>query len=205
MEATCSTAAVLRCNLTRASLSPERRSSAWETPRAAPIPMTLQINRAPRRLYRFCSGSVDASRLTLGRTGWFNGRPQNVGFLRRVVLTSGPMAGKKSMPERYYRAYWGKVGRKLGDSTRGGYPWSTWISRPRQSTIAKAPHIAAAGPRITSRATGQSLNVPAVATMSFRRAVEDAGRSAVNIDGSVWRGRHQRLVLAGPIGRGARD
>ena len=84
------------------------------------------------------------------------------------------MARQKSKPERYYRAYLCSGVTLVFDT--GGYPWSLDLKAAAEHNP-KAPHIAAAGPRIT-HAPPAALNLPAE-QQYLLLSDEDAGRSAV--------------------------
>ena len=110
---------------------------------------------------------------TLGRTGWFDGRPSSLDF-REEFPYERAMARQKSKPERYYRAYLCSGVTLVFDT--GGYPWSLDLKAAAEHNP-KAPHIAAAGPRIT-HAPPAALNLPAE-QQYLLLSDEDAGRSAV--------------------------
>ena len=100
-------------------------------------------------------GLVDAH-VHFGQTGWFDGRPSSLDFSEEFPYEQ-TMARQKSEPERYYRAYLCSGVTAVFDT--GGYPWTLDL-RAAAEHNPKAPHIAAAGPRIT-HAPPAALNLPA--------------------------------------------
>ena len=117
-------------------------------------------------------GLVDAH-VHFGQTGWFDGRPSSLDF-REEFPYERTMARQKSKPERYYRAYLCSGVTSVFDT--GGYPWSLDLKAAAEHNP-QAPHIAAAGPRIT-HAPPAALNLPAE-QQYLLLSDEDAGRSAV--------------------------
>ncbi len=117
-------------------------------------------------------GLVDAH-VHFGQTGWFDGRPSSLDFHEEFPYEQ-TMARQKSEPERYYRAYLCSGVTAVFDT--GGYPWSLDLSAATEHNP-NAPHIAAAGPRIT-HAPAAALNLPAEQQYLLLRD-EEAGRAAV--------------------------
>ena len=117
-------------------------------------------------------GLVDAH-VHFGQTGWFDGRPSSLDFSEEFPYEQ-TMARQKSEPERYYRAYLCSGVTAVFDT--GGYPWSLDL-RAATEHNPKAPHIAAAGPRIT-HAPPEALNLPAE-QQYLLLSDEEAGRAAV--------------------------
>ncbi|HXV61700.1 MAG TPA: amidohydrolase family protein, partial [Vicinamibacteria bacterium] len=106
-------------------------------------------------------------------TGWFDGRPSSLD-LKDLFPYEEVMARLKTEPERYYRSYLCSGVTAVFDT--GGYPWSLDLRSAAEHDPA-APHIAAAGPRIT-HAPPASLNLPA-AQQYVMLSDEEAGRAAV--------------------------
>lgn len=116
-------------------------------------------------------GLVDAH-VHFGQTGWFDGRPSSLTFDEFPYEET--MARQKSEPERYYRAYLCSGVTAVFDT--GGYPWSLDL-RGAAEHNSEAPHIVAAGPRIT-HAPPAPMNLPAE-QQYLPLDDEDAGRAAV--------------------------
>lgn len=116
-------------------------------------------------------GLVDAH-VHFGQTGWFDGRPSS------LELDEFPyektMARQKSEPERYYRSYLCSGVTAVFDT--GGYPWSLDL-RAAVEHDPMAPHIVAAGPRIT-HAPPAPMNLPAE-QQYLLLSDDDTGRAAV--------------------------
>lgn len=117
-------------------------------------------------------GLVDAH-VHFGQTGWFDGRPSSVDLQEEFPYPQ-IMARQKSEPERYYRSYLCSGVTAVFDT--GGYPWSLDLG-PDTEHNPLAPHITAAGPRIT-HAPPAAMNLPAEQQYFFL-ADEVAGRAAV--------------------------
>ena len=129
-------------------------------------------HRARRRLLDLARARGCAN-VHFGQTGWFDGRPNSLDF-REEFPYEQTMARQKSELERYYRAYLCSGVTAVFDT--GGYPWSLDL-RAATEHNPKAPHVAAAGPRIT-HAPPAALNLPAE-QQYLLFSDEEAGRDAV--------------------------
>jgi len=117
-------------------------------------------------------GLVDAH-VHFGQTGWFDGRPSSLVFSEKFPYPE-TMARQKTEPERYFRAYLCAGVTAVFDT--GGYPWSMDL-REATEHDPFAPHVSAAGPRIT-HAPPAPMNLPAE-QQYFYLADEESGRAAV--------------------------
>jgi len=117
-------------------------------------------------------GLVDAH-VHFGQTGWFDGRPSSLDF-PELFPYEQTMARQKSQPERYFRAYLCSGVTAVFDT--GGYPWSLDFKAAAEHNT-RAPHVAAAGPRIT-HAPPAALNLSAE-QQYLLLSDEEAGRAAV--------------------------
>jgi imidazolonepropionase-like amidohydrolase len=100
-------------------------------------------------------GLVDAH-VHFSQTGWVDGRPDALGApgsneAARLVRERFPydrtVAELERRPERFLRSYVCSGVTAVFDV--GGYPW-TWALRARAETDAQAPHVAAAGPLLST-------------------------------------------------------
>ncbi|MGH7563561.1 MAG: amidohydrolase family protein [Gemmatimonadota bacterium] len=112
-------------------------------------------------------GLVDAH-VHFSQTGWVDGRPDVVDLRDRYPYQA-VMAGQKSAPERYLRAYLCSGVTSVFDV--GGYPW-TWGLHERGETDPLSPRISAAGPLLST--IDFWLNLPAE-----RQFIHMAGDSVV--------------------------
>jgi imidazolonepropionase-like amidohydrolase len=99
-------------------------------------------------------GLVDAH-VHLSRTGWADGRPDALD-VRREFPYEEVQAGLRAGPERWFRSYLCSGVTSVFDV--GGYPW-TWALRERAERDTLAPHVAAAGPLLST--VDVPLNLPA--------------------------------------------
>lgn len=111
-------------------------------------------------------GLVDAH-VHYSQTGWADGRPDALDVRERFPYDS-TVAILKAHPERFYRSYLCSGVTATFDV--GGYPW-TWDLRERAGNSTAAPHVAAAGPLLSTR--DHWVNLPAE-----RQFVYMAGDSA---------------------------
>jgi len=90
-------------------------------------------------------GLVDAH-VHFSQTGWVDGRPDALDLRARYPYDS-VVAFLERHPERYFRAYVCSGITAVFDV--GGYPW-TWGLRARAENDVLAPHVAAAGPLLST-------------------------------------------------------
>jgi len=99
-------------------------------------------------------GLVD-SHVHFSQTGWADGRPDSLDVRDRFPYVSVE-AGLEAHPERFFRSY--LCSGVTGVFDVGGYPW-TWGLRERAERDSLAPHVAAAGPLLST--LDFWLNLPA--------------------------------------------
>ncbi len=99
-------------------------------------------------------GLIDAH-VHFGQTGWADGRPDALDVRDRYPYEQ-VQAGLRRDPERFFRSY--LCAGVTGVFDVGGYPWS-WDLRGRTADSPDAPHVAAAGPLLSTYDFW--LNVPA--------------------------------------------
>ena len=99
-------------------------------------------------------GLVDAH-VHFSQTGWADGRPDALDLRERFPYAE-VQAGLRNHPERFFRSYLCSGVTAVFDV--GGYAW-TWGLRQRAETDTLAPHVAAAGPLLSTR--DHWLNLPA--------------------------------------------
>jgi imidazolonepropionase-like amidohydrolase len=137
-------------------------------------------------------GLVDAH-VHFGQTGWVDGRPDALD-LRAQYPYDRTVAGLEARPERFFRAYVCSGVTAVFDV--GGYAW-TWALRERAERDLMAPHVAAAGPLLSTvdrpiinlPDTRQILQVPSdTAARSAARANVARGTDAVKFWYIVPRG-----------------
>ncbi len=116
-------------------------------------------------------GLVDAH-VHFCQTGWADGRPDAMDMRDRHPYEE-VQAGLRLHPERYFRAYLCSGVTAVYDV--GGYPW-TWPLRERAEADPSAPHVAAAGPLLSTRDFW--LNLPAERQFVYL-ADEKAAREGV--------------------------
>lgn len=122
-------------------------------PRAAcPVPPDAEtIDVAGRWIV---PGLVDAH-VHYSQTGWADGRPDALDVRDRFPYPE-TVAGLEADPDRFHRAYLCSGVTAVFDV--GGYPW-TWDLREPAEASARAPHVAAAGPLLST--IDHWVNVPA--------------------------------------------
>ena len=119
---------------------------------ACPVPEGVGIVDASG-LY-VTPGVVDAH-MHFSQTGWADGRPDTLDVRDRHPYDK-VVASLRANPERWFRSYLCSGVTAVYDV--GGYPW-TWALRDRSENDRGAPHIAAAGPLLSTR--DAPLNLPA--------------------------------------------
>lgn len=80
------------------------------------------------------------------QTGWADGRPDSEDVRARFPYDS-TVAALEAHPERFFRSY--LCSGVTGTFDVGGYPW-TWALRARAEANNAAPHVAAAGPLLST-------------------------------------------------------
>jgi imidazolonepropionase-like amidohydrolase len=99
-------------------------------------------------------GLIDAH-VHFSQTGWADGRPDSIDMRDRYPYEK-VQAGLRAHPETFFRSYLCSGVTAVFDV--GGYPW-TWDLRSRAEKDTAAPHVAAAGPLLSTR--DHWLNLPA--------------------------------------------
>lgn len=99
-------------------------------------------------------GLVDAH-VHFGQTGWVDGRPDALDLRRRGHPYEEVVARNERDPGRYLRSYVCSGVTAVYDV--GGYSW-TWALRQRAEQDLTAPHVAAAGPLLSS--VDHFINLP---------------------------------------------
>ncbi len=99
-------------------------------------------------------GLVDAH-AHFGQTGWVDGRPDALDLRQRGFPYERTVADLERRPERFFRAYTCSGVTAVFDV--GGYPWS-WALRERSERDFTAPHVAAAGPLLST--VDHYINLP---------------------------------------------
>jgi len=105
-------------------------------------------------------GLVDAH-VHYSQTGWADGRPDAMDLRARFPYDS-IVAVLEAHPERFFRSYLCSGVTATFDV--GGYPW-TWPLRARAEASNAAPHLAAAGPLLST--LDHWVNVPAARQFVF--------------------------------------
>jgi imidazolonepropionase-like amidohydrolase len=90
-------------------------------------------------------GLIDAH-VHYSQTGWADGRPDAEDVRARFPYDS-TVAALEANPERFFRSY--LCSGVTGTFDVGGYPW-TWALRRRAEASNAAPHVAAAGPLLST-------------------------------------------------------
>lgn len=99
-------------------------------------------------------GLIDAH-VHYSQTGWADGRPDAEDLRARFPYDS-TVANLEAHPETFYRSY--LCSGVTGTFDVGGYPW-TWSLRAPAEASTRAPHVAAAGPLLST--LDHWLNLPA--------------------------------------------
>ena len=116
-------------------------------------------------------GIVDAH-VHFSQTGWADGRPDAIDVRDRHPYEDVE-AGLRAHPERFFRSYLCSGVTAVFDV--GGYPW-TWDLRARAEADPLAPHVAVAGPLLST--LDFWLNLPAERQFIYLGTGED-GRAGV--------------------------
>ncbi|MGA2382900.1 MAG: amidohydrolase family protein [Gemmatimonadales bacterium] len=90
-------------------------------------------------------GLIDAH-VHFAQTGWVDGRPDALDLRARYPYER-TIAGLEAHPDRFFRTY--VCSGVTGVFDVGGYPWS-WALRARAEEDLTAPHVAAAGPLLST-------------------------------------------------------
>jgi imidazolonepropionase-like amidohydrolase len=130
----------------------EGRIACAGTRAACPVPAGAEVLDV--RGSWVTPGLIDAH-VHFGQTGWADGRPDSLDLRDRYPYDQ-VQAGLREHPERFLRSYLCSGVTAVFDV--GGYPWS-WDLRARTAENPDAPHVAAAGPLLSTR--DHWLNVPA--------------------------------------------
>ncbi|HUH13223.1 MAG TPA: amidohydrolase family protein [Longimicrobiales bacterium] len=118
---------------------------------ACPVPADADTVDARGRW--IIPGLVDAH-VHYSQTGWADGRPDALDVRERFPYAETVRA-LEARPERFFRSH--LCAGVTATFDVGGYPW-TWDLRQRAETSTSAPHVAAAGPLLSSR--DHWVNVP---------------------------------------------
>lgn len=113
-------------------------------------------------------GLVD-SHVHFSQTGWADGRPDFIDVRERYPYEE-TQARLRSDPQSFFRAYLCSGVTAVFDN--GGYPW-TWQLRARAAGDTWAPHVAAAGPLLST--LDFWLNLPAEKQFMYLADEEAAG------------------------------
>ncbi len=106
-------------------------------------------------------GLIDAH-VHFGQTGWVDGRPDALNVTDRYPYDR-TVAELEARPERFLRAYVCSGVTAVFDV--GGYPW-TWALRQRAENDPMAPHVAAAGPLLST------VDAPAVNLLDTKQILQ---------------------------------
>jgi len=121
-------------------------------------------------------GLVDAH-VHFSQTGWADGRPDSLD-LREEHPYEAVQAGLRANPERWFRSYLCSGVTAVFDV--GGYPW-TWELIERAEGDSLAPHVAAAGPLLST--LDFWLNLPAERQF-IHLSDPEAGRATIGYHAS---------------------
>lgn len=122
--------------------------------------VAADVERVDARGKWIIPGLVDAH-VHYSQTGWADGRPDAMNLRRRFPYDS-TVAVLEAHPERFFRSYLCSGVTATFDV--GGYPW-TWPLRARAEASNAAPHLAAAGPLLST--IDHWVNVPAARQFVF--------------------------------------
>ena len=125
---------------------------------ACPIAADVEVIDARGRW--IIPGLVDAH-VHYSQTGWADGRPDAMDVRARMPYDS-IVSVLEAHPERFFRSYLCSGVTATFDV--GGYPW-TWAMRSRAEASRAAPHVAAAGPLLST--IDHWVNVPAARQFVF--------------------------------------
>jgi imidazolonepropionase-like amidohydrolase len=118
-------------------------------------PVGAEVRRIDARGKWIIPGLVDAH-VHYSQTGWADGRPDALDVRERFPYDS-TIAELERHPERFFRSHLCSGVTATFDV--GGYPW-TWALRERAERSTAAPHVAAAGPLLSTR--DHWVNLPAM-------------------------------------------
>jgi imidazolonepropionase-like amidohydrolase len=118
-------------------------------------------------------GLIDAH-VHYSQTGWADGRPDAEDVRARFPYDS-TIVDREAHPETYFRSY--LCSGVTGTFDVGGYPW-TWPLRQRAEASNAAPHVAAAGPLLST--LDHWVNLPAARQFVFM-ANDSATRAAARL------------------------
>lgn len=125
---------------------------------ACPIPPDAEVIDARGRW--IIPGLVDGH-VHYSQTGWADGRPDALDVRARLPYDS-IVAVLEANPQRFFRSY--LCAGVTATFDVGGYPW-TWRLRQRAEASRAAPHVAAAGPLLST--IDHWVNVPAARQFVF--------------------------------------
>jgi imidazolonepropionase-like amidohydrolase len=117
-------------------------------------PLAADVEAIDARGRWIVPGLIDAH-VHYSQTGWVDGRPDAMDLRARFPYDS-TVAHLEAHPEIFFRSY--LCSGVTGTFDVGGYPW-TWGMRARAEASNAAPHVAAAGPLLSTR--DHWLNLPA--------------------------------------------
>ncbi|HEX8695287.1 MAG TPA: amidohydrolase family protein [Longimicrobium sp.] len=123
-------------------------------------PLSADVERIDARGKWIVPGLVDAH-VHYSQTGWADGRPDAMDVRQRFPYDS-IAAVLEEHPERFFRSYLCSGVTATFDV--GGYPW-TWGLRGRAEASNAAPHVAAAGPLLST--IDHWVNLPAARQFVF--------------------------------------
>ncbi|HEU0053062.1 MAG TPA: hypothetical protein VFQ39_07785, partial [Longimicrobium sp.] len=109
-------------------------------------PVAADVERIDARGKWIIPGLVDAH-VHYSQTGWADGRPDALDLRARGFPYDSTVAELEAHPERFFRSYLCSGVTATFDV--GGYPW-TWGLRARAEASNAAPHVAAAGPLLST-------------------------------------------------------
>ncbi len=135
-------------------------------PRAAcPVPAGVEVVDTSGKW--ITPGLIDAH-VHFSQTGWADGRPDALD-LRDAHPYEGTQAELRAHPERFFRAYLCSGVTAVFDV--GGYPWTLSLRETAEADT-RAPHLAAAGPLLSTR--DHWLNLPAERQFIFLKDAASA-------------------------------
>lgn len=186
-------------------------------PNAAPVPNAVVVARGGRIV---CAGTatecvpptnaevvrVDGGFVSPGlvdahvhysQTGWVDGRPDAID-VRAEYPYDSVVAELQRHPERFDRAYLCSGVTAVFDV--GGYPWTHPLSRAREVSLS-APHVAAAGPLLSS--IDHWVNLPALRQFVHMRSDSNV-RAAVRAQAAMGAAAIKVWYLQLPVSLQAR-
>ncbi|HET7232739.1 MAG TPA: amidohydrolase family protein [Longimicrobium sp.] len=136
-------------------------------------PLAPDVEAIDARGKYIIPGLVDAH-VHYSQTGWADGRPDALDVRERFPYDS-TVAALEAHPERFFRSYLCSGVTATFDV--GGYPW-TWPLRARAEASNAAPHVAAAGPLLST--IDHWVNTPAARQFVFMGS-DSATRAAARM------------------------